>query len=132
MTRKIMITEKDYAKLIELIQKEREFGSDDKKEHLKELESELSLAQIVPANMIPKGVITMNSKVLLRDMTSGEDMPYELVYPEEADLLEDKISILAPIGTAVLGFKEGSIINWRVPEGMVKLKVKKVLYQPEA
>ncbi len=132
MTRKIIITEKDFERLSQLIQKEREFSSDDKREHLKELEHELKIAEIVPASMIPKGVITMNSKVLLRDMASGEDMPYELVYPEDADLLEDKISILAPIGTAVLGFKEGSIINWKVPDGMIKLKVKKVLYQPEA
>ena len=60
----------------------------------------------------------------------GTDFAY--VSPEDADPDQDKISILAPIGTALLGYKVGDIIEWKVPAGIVKLKVEEILYQPEA
>jgi regulator of nucleoside diphosphate kinase len=74
----------------------------------------------------------MNSQVLLKDMESGEETIYTLVYPEDVNLAENKISVLAPIGTAILGFRVGDIISWKVPVGTVKLRVEKILYQPEA
>jgi regulator of nucleoside diphosphate kinase len=86
----------------------------------------------VVSDDIPHNVITMNSQVSLKDMETGETMTYTLVYPSEANLLENKISIMAPVGTAILGFCEGDIISWEVPDGVVKLQVEKILYQPEA
>jgi len=74
----------------------------------------------------------MNSKVLLKDLALGEETIYTLVYPEDANLAENKISVLAPIGTAILGFREGDVIDWKVPAGTVQLRVEKILYQPEA
>lgn len=74
----------------------------------------------------------MNSKIILKDLDLGEETTYTLVYPGEADLSENKISVLAPIGTAILGFREGDEIDWKVPAGIVKLEVKKIIYQPEA
>ncbi len=59
-------------------------------------------------------------------------MIYCLVFPDNSDVTEGKISILAPIGTALLGYKVGDIIEWKVPRGMAKLEVKEILYQPEA
>jgi len=97
-----------------------------------ELEAELDKAIIVDADKIPSDVITMNSKVSLKDMDTGKDSLYQLVYPEDADIEQNKISILAPIGTAILGYKAGDVIEWQVPAGLRKLKIKKVLYQPEA
>ena len=76
--------------------------------------------------------MTMNSKVLLKDLETGEKMEYTLVYPADADLMENRISVLAPIGTAILGFREGDVIDWKVPDGLVKLEVEKILYQPES
>ncbi|HOW42400.1 MAG TPA: nucleoside diphosphate kinase regulator [Candidatus Omnitrophota bacterium] len=96
-----------------------------------ELEAELDRAIIVDADKIPSGVITMNSKVCLKDMDTGKDEFYQLVYPEDADIEQNKISVLAPIGTAILGYKVGDVIEWKVPAGLRRLKIKKILYQPE-
>jgi regulator of nucleoside diphosphate kinase len=74
----------------------------------------------------------MNSKVRVRDMQSGEVKDYTLVFPHQADVTEDRISVLAPIGTALLGYKAGDVIELSVPDGTRVLKVESVLYQPEA
>ncbi len=132
MSRRIVITSKDYDHLHKLVNHEREFGKEKNKNYLKDLEQELNLANIVPSEKIPSNVITMNSRILLKDIDSGEEMTYTLVYPEDADLLNGKLSILAPIGTAILGFHVGNVIKWKGPAGIVKLKVEKIIYQPEA
>lgn len=131
MSRQIFITVVDKERLEKLINEAKEFqpGS---KEYLRNLERELNRARVVPSEKIPHNVITMNSKVSLKDLESDEKMIYTLVYPPEANLQENKISILAPIGTAILGFREGDIIEWEVPDGIVRLEVEKILYQPEA
>ncbi|ABO50049.1 GreA/GreB family elongation factor [Desulforamulus reducens MI-1] len=131
MERKIYITSADKERLEKLIIKEKEFNPASK-EYLKSLEEELKLAQVVPSKEIPQDVITMNSKVLLKDLDADEELTYSLVYPADADLLEDKISILAPVGTAILGYRVGDVVNWKVPDGVVQLKVENILYQPEA
>jgi regulator of nucleoside diphosphate kinase len=132
MARKIIITSKDRERLIRLVNHEREFGTVKNKDYLKDLEHELDKANIVQSDKIPPSVITMNSRILIKDMDSGEETSYVLVYPEDANLLEDRISILAPIGTAMLGYREGDVIDWKIPDGSVKLRVEKILYQPEA
>jgi regulator of nucleoside diphosphate kinase len=77
-------------------------------------------------------VITMRSKARLLDIDSGKEVVYSLVFPNEADLEKGKISVLAPIGTAMIGYKVGDIIEWEVPAGLRRLRVEEVLYQPEA
>lgn len=131
MSRTIFITNTDQLRLKKIINKEKEFNAGNK-EYLINLEQELDRANIVTSQEVPPDVITMNSKVLLKDLDTGEEMIYTLVYPEDADLLEDKISVLAPVGTAILGYRIGNILEWKVPDGVVKLKVEKLLYQPEA
>jgi regulator of nucleoside diphosphate kinase len=74
----------------------------------------------------------MRSTVRLKDLVSGDENTYSLVFPTEADFTQGKISVLAPIGMAILGYKLGDTIEWRVPSGMRKLKVEAILYQPEA
>lgn len=131
MSRQIFITEKDKIRLQKLINEAKEFhqGSE---EYLNNLERELNRAQLVASKDIPNNVITMNSKVVLKDLDSGEEMVYTLVYPQEANLLEDKISVLAPVGTAIIGLREKDVIDWKIPDGTVRLEVEKILYQPEA
>ncbi len=131
MSRIIYITNTDQIRLKKLIDKEKEFNIGNK-EYLINLEQELDRANIVTSQEVPPDVITMNSEVLLKDLDTEEEMVYTLVYPEEADLLNDKISILAPVGTAILGYRIGDVLEWKVPDGVVKLKVEKLLYQPEA
>jgi len=127
----IYITDSDMKRLKELVKVAREFDKEDER-YLKELEDELDTGKIVKSKDIPNDVITMNSKVRLRDVDTQKEMVYWLVFPDDADPDQDKISILAPIGTALLGYKVGDIIEWKVPAGIVKLKVEEILYQPEA
>lgn len=131
MEKIIYITESDRQKLQKLIAEAREYNLC-KKEYLRTLDQELSRANVVASGDIPNDVITMNSRVSLIDTESGEEMVYTLVFPQEANLLENKISILAPIGTAILGYRVGDIIEWPVPDGVVEFKVDKILFQPEA
>lgn len=127
----IHITKSDYERLSALIEKTRE-GNRMDRENLKKLEAELDRAEIVDAKEISKKVITMRSTVRLKDLVSGEANTYSLVFPSEADFSQGKISVLAPIGTAILGYKSGDTIEWPVPSGVRKLKIDKILYQPEA
>lgn len=129
--RAIFITEYDLARLEELLDKVSAEESRDSK-HLKELEDELLRAEVVEPRDIPADVITMNSQVCLKDLDSGEELLYTLVFPGDARLEDNRISILAPVGTALLGYRVGDTIKWKVPGGIRRLKVKKILYQPEA
>jgi len=127
-----MLTSQDLERLKKLVAEEREFGKARDSKELKALELELERVQVVEAEQIPSGIITMNSRFLMKHLDSEEKTEYSLVYPEDADFLENKISVMAPIGTATLGYQEGDEIDWQVPEGIIRLKIEKVLYQPEA
>lgn len=102
------------------------------KAHLRELKEELEQAEIVEPQEIPPDVVTMNSRVRLRDLDSKEDLIYSLVFPNEANIQQNKISILAPVGVALIGYRVGDVIKWPVPGGVRRLKIKEILYQPEA
>jgi regulator of nucleoside diphosphate kinase len=127
----IYITEADLDRLRTLIAVMRNPGHDKVREYLDQLEDELDRAEIVTPQSIPQDVITMRSRVRLRDVVSGQEMVYSLVFPNEADLSQGRISVLAPIGTAMLGYQVGEIIEWDVPAGLKRFKVEEVLYQPE-
>ena len=128
--RTVYITESDLARLRMLIQEANPQSRD--KRHLQELAEELEQGEVVSPTEIPDNVITMNSKVRLKDMDTGEEVIYTLVFPHNADIQRQKISILAPIGTALIGYRAGDIIEWNVPVGVKRLKVEEILYQPEA
>lgn len=101
------------------------------KTYLADLKAELQRAEMVVSNDVPQDVITMNSTVRLRDLDTGELETYTLVYPDKANISDHKLSILAPIGTAILGYRVGDMVRWRVPDGSRRLQVEEVLYQPE-
>ena len=100
--------------------------------HLEQLRAELERGELVAPHVVPPDVITMNSCVCLVDLDTGEEMTCTLVFPEDADIDQHKISVLAPIGTAMLGYSVGDTIEWPVPEGLRRIQVKEILYQPEA
>ena len=129
MSGQITITKNDKARLKKLIHRELSDGPQNEKA-FKKLNSELDKAKVVDAKELPKNVITMNSKVLVR--LNGNEEEVTLVYPQDADLAENKISILSPVGTAILGYREGDTIEWEVPSGVMEIHILKVLYQPEA
>ncbi len=103
-----------------------------KSEYLESLRNELDRAEIVLSQEIPNTVITMNSRVCLVDQETGEEEIYTLVFPEDADLAQGKISILAPIGTGMLGYEVGDTFEWDVPAGKRHLRVERIIYQPES
>jgi len=127
----VYITDLDKKRLKQLIREARTFGSEHEI-YLEKLEGELNRSKVVKSKEIPTDVITMNSKVRLKDLDTREEMIYWLVFPDDADPDQNKISILAPIGTALIGYRVGDVIEWKVPAGLRKLKVLEVLYQPEA
>ena len=128
----IYITRPDYERLTKLIELAREREGEANREYLNRLEEELERAEVVEQKEIPPDVITMRSTVSLRDLDTSEKAIYWLAFPAEANYDEGKISVLAPVGTAMLGYRRGDVIEWEVPSGVRRLKVEKVLYQPES
>ncbi len=100
---------------------------------LEQLEEELARARVVPPDEIPKDVVTMNSRVVFEDEQTGEQREVTLVYPRDADIDAGRISVLVPVGTALLGLRVGQSIDWRLPSGQKhRYRVIAVPYQPEA
>lgn len=126
-TRVIYITEADMQRLRPLIE-----GMKNSRDDLRALEAELKQARIVTPADVPPDVITMNTKARLRDLDTGEEMVFTVVFPGNASIEHDRISVVAPIGTAMLGHRVGDEFSWEVPAGLVRLRVEEVLYQPEA
>lgn len=124
--RKIVITESDHLNLKTLLSSEfaKVVGPSIR---FDELETELQRAEIVSPDDISNDVVTMNSKVVLRDLETGERETYTLVFPNDADIAEGRLSVLAPIGTAILGEHVGDKVRWRVPSGWRRLKIEEII-----
>lgn len=129
--RKIYVTEKDKTKLRKLLSTTTGFRVRDLKT-VTDLLDELERAEVINEDSINGSVVTMNSTVLIQDIKTKKEFTYTIVYPEFANSDANRISILAPIGTALLGYKVGDTVEWEVPAGKRKLLVKKILFQPEA
>ncbi len=126
-TPSITITRLDLQRLEQLLDSLEDFGPT-----AEALQAELDRAEVVGHDQVPAGVVTMNSRVHCREEGSGKDYHLTLVYPQDAGG-EGKVSILAPVGTALLGLSVGQHIDWPAPGGkQLKLALLAVEYQPEA
>ncbi|SJZ71762.1 nucleoside diphosphate kinase regulator [Novilysobacter spongiicola] len=96
------------------------------------LRRELDRADVVEPGDVPDDVITMNSTARFLDEASGEEHEMTLVYPRDANGQSDRVSILAPVGSALLGLRVGDTIQWPMPGRTLQLKVLSIRYQPEA
>ena len=132
MKNKIYITEFDMKRLKGLIKFAEERWDKRVSQYLRKLDQELDRAEIVKPEEIPSDVITMNSTFRVRDLDSREDFVYTLVFPARADSASGKISILAPAGTAMLGYRVGDTVEWEDHAGLKRVKVEEIRYQPEA
>jgi regulator of nucleoside diphosphate kinase len=130
-TRLIRVTRAD-LELLERVIEARRGGFQRDQAHLEALEEELDRAEVVNAAEIPPDVVTMRSRVRVKDLRNGEETVYTLVFPGEANVSLGRLSILAPIGTALLGYRQGDVVEWPVPGGTRRLQVAEVLYPPEA
>jgi len=130
MTDRIFVTRPDFQKLRPLLES-RHAGYSYDRPYLDKLEQELDRAEIVESYAVANDVVTMNSKVLLRDLDSGDVNTYRLVFPSQVRSGND-VSVLAPVGMAMLGYRVGDVVEWEVPKGIRRLQIVEVLYQPEA
>jgi regulator of nucleoside diphosphate kinase len=97
-----------------------------------QLEAELSRADILDPHQMPPNVVTMNSRVRFKVQSSAEEFTLTLVYPKDVDGSGGTISILAPVGSALLGLAEGDEIEWPKPGGgTLQVRIEEILYQPE-
>jgi regulator of nucleoside diphosphate kinase len=99
--------------------------------HLRALEDELERAIVVGADEIPADVVTLQSEVRVRDIETGVLREYTLVSPPLANLALGHISVLAPLGTALLGYREGDDVEWEMPGGLRRLQIEKVIQPTE-
>ncbi len=129
--RKLHITRQDHQRLTDMLEEALARKSRDTA-FLKELASELAQADAVDPQDVPADVITMNSRVVLKDVGSGERMEYTLVFPEQADVEKGRLSVVSPIGTAILGYSKGDLITWQTPGGPREIEIVDIPYQPEA
>lgn len=126
----IHITKTDHEKLSELI-RDQVRPHTKLAEHLQALKGEIDRAIVVDSKEMDADVITLNSRARLRDLATDEILEYTLVYPENSDIDANRISILAPLGTAMLGYRKGDTFEWKVPAGVNRWMVEEVLPCPE-
>jgi regulator of nucleoside diphosphate kinase len=126
----VVITEADFDRLSGLVQSPKariSYGAP-----AASLEQELRAGEVIAPMSVPRGIVTMNSKVRVRDLETHEREIYTLVYPRDADIIDGRISVLAPLGRALLGAKVGAVVIVDAPAGVRKIKIERILYQPEA
>ena len=102
------------------------------KNTLESLQEEIEKSKIVDSHQIPATVVTLNSRIRLRDLDTAQEMILTLSLPSSANFDEGRISVASPIGTAILGYAVGDTIEWKVPSGMKRICIEEILYQPEA
>ncbi|MGE5457557.1 MAG: nucleoside diphosphate kinase regulator [Methanococcaceae archaeon] len=128
---KLIISKLDYSRIKNRIndaRQKRSISSAEAETLMKELDS----AKIVEPVEIPADVVTMNSIVKLSFPDNNKQVQFQIVYPDKANVKENKISIFSPIATALIGYKENDEIEWVVPAGLTRIKIDKIIYQPES
>lgn len=130
MPHSITITHEDRLRLDTMLQHAQANGIE-QQEYLHALGMELERARGTTSTDVPSDVVTMDSMVELSDVESGETDTYTIVYPERANIAMNRVSVLAPIGTAILGCREGDVVKVRTPAGYRRIRVEKIHFQPE-
>jgi len=126
----IVITQADAARLGELIAQRGRTGRD--QDHLQELAAELERARIADASEVPPDLISIYSRVRVLDLASSMRRELTLVLPQESDPAQGRISVLAPLGTALLGYRAGDELEWQMPGGLRRVLIESVAQQQPA
>lgn len=127
----IIVNRLDYLRIQKQIAEARQNKTIDASEAEK-LINELNSAIILDPDKIPGDVVTMNSVVKISFVDAEKQQEFKIVYPNEANFKEKKVSIFSPIATALIGFRVGDLIEWMVPGGLTKIRIDEIVYQPEA
>ena len=105
-------------------------GATHDQEHLNDLRVELDRALVLDPSRLSPSVVTMHAAVRVRDLESGHRQKLTLVSPSEANVSAGRISVLAPLGTALLGYRQGDVVEWVMPGGLRRLLIEEVRQQP--
>jgi regulator of nucleoside diphosphate kinase len=130
-SRRVTISELDYLRLRELLLVAKQFAVN-QLAFINDLECELERATIVLPEQIRPDVVTMNTRVRLTDVLAGKSWFCTLVFPGEAELSKENLSIFSELGAAILGYSVGDIIEWVSPDGVKRIRVDMIEFQPEA
>ena len=130
-SQKIVITKSDFDNLERLLNSLRGVRQHDA-HHIEALGQELEKAIIVDKTEVPPDVVTMNSRVRVRDLATRAEFVWAIVFPQAASAKRNQVSVLAPIGTALIGYRAGDTVEWKMPSGPRRLRILEVEYQPEA
>ena len=125
---RIIVSREDVARLRAVLGSRNESAHD--REHLLDLREELERARIVQEEAMPADVVTLRSEVRVRDVETGVSRDYTVVLPADADVSSGHISVLAPLGTALLGYREGDEVEWQMPAGVRRLTITRVKQLP--
>jgi len=131
-SRQVFVTSFDASRLQELITVARAFGSEDGAAHLDELEAELKASRVVESAAVPRDVVTMSSRLRLRLGPDGGDWCCTLAFPADAQAGDESVSVLTPLGTALLGRRVGDVVEADFDGRRIHCEVAELLYQPEA
>lgn len=115
----LIITKKEYDLLANHLKLSANLSAFNKKK----LNEELKTAKIVKKDELPDDVIIIDSQITIQDINSGQEFHFKLVVPEEANMRVHKLSVLAPIGIALLGYTTDAVVDWEMPDGVKKFKV---------
>ena len=124
-SRTIVVTDRDFWRLSALVRARTADYTRDQ-EDIDRLEEELVRSVPVATAEVPTDVVTMHSRVSVRDLDAGKSRTYTLVFPHEADLPSGRLSVLAPLGTALLGYRVGDEIEWAMPGGVRRVRIESV------
>lgn len=130
MKKKIIISSRDERRIRSLLDARRSANAAEA-ENLQRLAGELDRARILPTEEMPSDVVALGSTVELEDLDDSEISTYTLVLPHEADASQGRISVLAPLGTGMLGFRAGDEFKWPVPTGTIQVRIRRLIAQPD-
>ena len=126
MEKRIVISHRDVMRLRSVMRDTHLMSAMDR-EHRFELQEELERALVVEDAALPPDVVSIDAKVLLRDVETSLSSVYTVVFPAQADLARGRVSVFAPLGTALLGYRAGDEVEWWMPGGLRRLKIEAVL-----
>lgn len=130
MESRTFITVNDHQRLMGLI----DFASLNRKmpEIVNKLRYKMASARKLPPERISNTVVTMNSRVLLEELSNKKQIEITITYPQDSNNTERKVSVFSPIGVSLFGRQTGDVVSWKVPGGMGQFKIVEITYQPEA
>ncbi|MEZ4900208.1 MAG: nucleoside diphosphate kinase regulator [Saprospiraceae bacterium] len=131
MMNTLIINRLDYARIKKSINDAKQSASISNMEAEKLLK-ELDVAEIVDPEAVPNNVVTMNSIVKISFLHNDKQVQLQIVYPDQANLKKQKVSIFSPVATALIGYKVADEIEWVVPTGLTRIRIDEIIYQPEA